>query len=308
MYSYYVCGVCIQSVIQLPELVETNEKAEVVIRWGKIKDTSEGRSENGNGFIANPDSVCLFWKDVGAFLIRGGTEIVVDPAPMVEEQVLRLFLLGRVLGTLLHLRGLLVLHASAVMVNERAIAFMGGKGWGKSTLAGAMYEEGHSIVADDVVAVKMDSSGMAMVFPGFPQLKLWPEAATFLGHNVEALPRLHPEYDKRARIASRGFSSTPLPLHAIYVLDEGGQLEVTALNPSEAFLELVRHSYAAALLEATGTAALHFRVCDQLVRSVSISRLKRTYSLSDLRLATTLLADENKTQAGVNNHATVGTR
>jgi hypothetical protein len=305
MFSYSVCGLGIRSVVPLPELVETKIQADVVIRWGKVDAQPEARRDNESGFFANREAVCLFWKDIGAFLIRGGSEIIVDPAPKVGQQVLRLFLLGRVLGTLLHQRGLLVLHASAVSANGSAIAFMGGKGWGKSTLAGAMYEVGHSIVADDVVAIRVDSFGTARVFPGFPTLKLWPEAAAFLGYSVEALPRLHPDYEKRARAARRGFSPAPLPLNAIYVLDEGDQLEVTTLGPKEAFLELVRHSYAAKLLEATGTASQHFRRCDELVRSVSIRRLKRTSSLQELPDVTRFLMEENKNQTDIKTHATV---
>jgi hypothetical protein len=304
MFSYSVCGLGIRSVVPIPELLEADVPADLVIRWG---NSAPPEASNGKETVvfANRAEVCLFWKDIGAFLIRGGNEIVVFPAPNVSQQVLRLFLLGRVLGTLLHQRGLLVLHASAVATNGRAIAFMGGKGWGKSTLAAAMYEAGHSIVADDVVPIRIDSFGTASVFPGFPQLKLWPEAAAFLGDTVATLPRLHPEYEKRARVAARGFSSAAVPLRAIYVLDEGDQLEFTTLGSKEGFLELVRHSYAASLLEATETGPRHFRHCSDLVKTVSIHRLKRTTSLQELHVVTRLLTEENEHLSRVKNHAAV---
>jgi hypothetical protein len=288
----------------LPELIETKTAADLEVKWGTfaLPVTLNG---DASGFSATPKEVCLFWRDIGAFLIRGGEEIVVSPAPNVSQQVLRLFLLGRVLGTLLHQRGLFVLHASAVAANGSAIAFMGGKGWGKSTLAGAMYGAGHSIVADDVVPIRVDSSGTASVLPCFPQLKLWPEAAAFLGDTVTTLPRLHPEYEKRARVAARGFSATPVPLRAIYVLDEGDQLEVTTLGAKEGFFELVRHSYSANLLEATETGPQHFRHCSDVVKAVSIHRLKRTTSLQELHAVTRLLTRENNNLSGVENHAIV---
>jgi serine kinase of HPr protein (carbohydrate metabolism regulator) len=59
---------------------------------------------------------------------------------------------------LLQQRGRLVLHASAVTVDLGVVAFMGGPGWGKSTMAAAMYARGHSIVADDVTAVRADKA------------------------------------------------------------------------------------------------------------------------------------------------------
>lgn len=296
MFSYSVCGLGIRSVVPLPELVETTADADLEIHWGEAGTLAPGAHGNeDSGVVANGSEVCLFWREIGAFVVRGGNEIFVYPAPGVSQQVLRLFLLGRVLGTLLHQRGLLVLHASAVSVGGTAIAFLGGKGWGKSTLAGALYEQGHSIVADDIVAISSDL-GVAKVFPGFPQLKLWPEAATFLGHSVDSLPLLHPQYEKRACSTSRGFSLEPLPLGAIYVLDEADQLEVSTLCPKEAFIELVRHSYVANLLELTGTSAHHFRCCVDLTRSLSIRRLRKTSSLAELPRVTKFLTEQNNTR------------
>src|SRR2546421_132869 len=83
---------------------------------------------------ASDDGACRYLGGVGAFLVRGGREIVVDPAPGVEARVLRLSILGPAFGLLLHQRGRFVLHASAVASGGGVLAFAGGSGWGKSTL------------------------------------------------------------------------------------------------------------------------------------------------------------------------------
>src|SRR3989454_2089338 len=54
------------------------------------------------------------------FRSREGREIVVEPAPGVDAGTLRLFLLGPVRAVLLHQRGFLVLHASAVVLDGGA--------------------------------------------------------------------------------------------------------------------------------------------------------------------------------------------
>src|SRR5205085_11497996 len=98
------------------------------------------------------------FADAGAFLMRAGREIVVDPAEGVSGDVLRLYLLGPVLALALHQRGWLMLHASAVAMGQQAVAFLGGSGWGKSTMAGVLHQRGHALVADDFVAVPAEGA------------------------------------------------------------------------------------------------------------------------------------------------------
>jgi hypothetical protein len=103
---------------------------------------------------------------MGTILVRKGREIIVDPIPGLEDKVLRLFVLGPALAVLLHQRGRLVLHASAAAIAGEVVAFMGRSGWGKSTAAAALYTRGHSIVADDVTAVQVNTdTGFPVVFP-----------------------------------------------------------------------------------------------------------------------------------------------
>jgi hypothetical protein len=224
--------------------------------------------------------VRLFWQDAGLFSIRDGSEIVIDPLPDVEEKVLRLCILGPGLGVLLHQRGLLILHASAVDLHGTAITFLGDAGQGKSTMAAAMHAKGHRLLADDVTAITSDN-GRPTVLPAFPQFKLWPESVELLGEDADLLPTLEPGREKRARRIVEGFSSIPLPLARVYVLSEGEELEMQRLGPQEALVNLVAHSYAARLLRETG-ASTHFLQCSSLVNSVPIRLLRRPLSFMAL--------------------------
>lgn len=281
MFSYVAYGLGIRSTLPLPELVVDEVAADVTIRLGTVDRSLSKASVTGSCLWATAQEACFFWAEVGTFLVRGGCEIVIDPAPGVEEQVVRLFLLGSALGVLLYQRGLLVLHANAVSVDGGAVAFLGGPGWGKSTVAAAFYARGGGIVADDVTAVRVEG-GIPTVVPGFPQLKLWPEVAVFLGDDVETLPRLRPQLEKRARRVTDRFSPDCLPLRRIYVLSEGMPHKIEPLRPGEALVELLRHSYAVRLLEITGTASAHFVQCAHLANRVPVCRLRRQRSLAAL--------------------------
>lgn len=281
MPSYLAYGLGIHSALPLPELTAAEAAEDVVVRLGRVEHLSSEATGTGTCLYATAEEVCLFWEAVGLFMVRRGREIIVDPAPGVEERVLRLFLLGPALAILLHQRGLLTLHASAVAVGRGAVVFLGGPGWGKSTTAAAFYAKGYGIMADDVVAFNSNGAERPTVLPGFPQLKLWPDVVVSLGDVPEALPRLHPRLEKCAFSVTNGFSGVPLPLSRIYVLAEGDRQAVEPLHPQEAFVELVRHSYCARLLPTTG-ASSHFFQCASFVRDVPVRRLKRSRSLQEL--------------------------
>jgi hypothetical protein len=60
---------------------------------------------------------------------------------------------GALLALELYLRGLPVLHASAVDVGDRAIGFVGQSGRGKSTMATLLCRDGGRLITDDVLRV-----------------------------------------------------------------------------------------------------------------------------------------------------------
>lgn len=291
-YSYQAYGLSIQATLPLPELVAGKEAsvadkrdADIVVRFGKVEGSLAEANDAYRHIHATPEGIYLSWRGVGAFLVRDGREIIVDPAQGVEERVLRLFILGTTLAMLLHQRGeLVVLHASVVAISGQAVAFVGVKHAGKSTMAAALYAQGHDLVADDILAIDM-SQDCPMALPGFPHLKIWPDSVASLGYVPETLPRLRPELEKRGHRVTGGFSREPVPLRCIHVLGLGLDPEIEPLRPQEALLELMPHWYGARfgteLLQAFDLST-HFLQCANLANKVPVCRLKRPPSLSAL--------------------------
>jgi hypothetical protein len=283
MEYYSAYGLSIRSAVFLPELMipgvaPQGDSGDVVIRFGPVEHLSLQLDPAGFGFWATADEACHFVEKVGAFLVRGGREVVVDPAPGVEDRLLRLSLLGPVLALILHQRGLLIIHASVVARGDSAIAFLGKNGWGKSTIAAALHARGYDLVTDDVAAILFDQAG-PRVLPGFPQVKLWPQAATLLGEIPEHLPLLHPNFDKRGWRAERGFSHAPRRLERVYALAAGPAPAIEPLDPREACFELLGHWYGHRFgggLVQNASAALHLRQCAALAEQVPMHRLVRS--------------------------------
>jgi hypothetical protein len=290
MFAYVAYGLRIQSALPLPELVAdeaaaTGGEADAVIRFGKVKAVPFETNGVARRIHAIAGEVYLFWQGIGLFLVRGGCEIIIDPAPGVEERVLRLFILGTTLAMLLHQRGqVVVLHASTAAISGQAVAFAGAGGMGKSIIAATLHQRGHGLLGDDILAVDV-RNGYPVALPGFPYLKLWPDAVASLGCIPEALPRLRPELEKRGYRITTGFSPAPLPLKCIYVLNRGPEPKIEPLCPPEALIELMPHWYGARfgteLLQALGLAA-HFLQCTTLVNKTTVCRLERPDSLSSL--------------------------
>lgn len=283
MPRHFAYGLRISSELPLPELPPAPiGPAEVVIRRGAIHGRRpEGAAGNEWAWVM-PGQAFLRFDGVVSFLIRGGSEIVFDPIPDADEAQQRLFLLGPALGMLLHQRGSLVLHASAVSLGAGAVAFLADKGVGKSTMAAALCAAGHGLIVDDILAIDIGSDGKPMAIPGFPQLKLWPESAARFVADAEALPRLAPDLEKRSRLAPAGFPNRPLPIRCIYILSDGDAEYIESLGPQQAFAELIRHSYLAQAIAASGMSQAHFRQIVALAETTPIAWLVRRRSLDVL--------------------------
>jgi hypothetical protein len=187
------------------------------------------------------------------------------------------YLLGPVLGLLLRLRGVTCLHASAVAIEDRAVAFVGPPGAGKSTTAAACSKMGHAVLSDDISALE-ERDGLFYLVPAHPQLRLWPESVKLLYGRAEALPRFNPKWDKRSlTLGDPGarFENRAFPLGAIYILSDRRPSPAPYVEPlrsQAALLSLVADTYANKVLDRD-MRACEFEVLGRLAASVPIRRL-----------------------------------
>jgi len=190
-------------------------------------------------------------------------------------------LLGPVLSYWMERLGLLALHASAVGIGQRAIGFLASHGGGKSGLAAGLMRYGHPLLTDDILPVE-ERDGTFFGRPGYPQMRMWPDAAAHFLGDWEELPLVLPEIAKRrvpvGPALEGGFGSfhpDSLPITALYVPErrQDGPIEIREVLRSEGLLELVRHSFSPRLVEAAGLQPRRFDLFARLVQRVPIRRL-----------------------------------
>lgn len=286
MFSYFAYGLGIHSTFPLPEFTPAETKCDVTINLTRSENIKNELSKLEN--LEKPwhcnqigDEIIYSVKKVGIFRVRQAREVIITCLPDVDERVISLYIAGTIMAFLSYQRGLIALHASAVEVNGSVVAFVGESGAGKSSTAAAISARGHVVITDDVLPVKQDSNS-ASVYPAFPQLKLSPEVAATLGHDVESLLVLHPQLHKLGYRVADKFSHTNHKLQSIYVLAEGDKLIVEPLSLQQALIELVRHSYGVRSLQNIINSPAYFLQCTELLKKVNVYRLYRPLELSSL--------------------------
>ncbi len=307
---YTAYGVALDSEVDLPELrtrpyVEGSEP-DLSIRLCAVSPLP---NEDGRAFIHSEmdGELRFFSRAEGRFVYRAGREILLDPVPEMGPSALRLYILGAGLNIALFQRGLWVFHASVVCIEGKAVAFLGHPHAGKTTMAATLHRRGHTLLSDDVLAIRMTEDG-PLALPGFPRFKLWPDSAEALGVEAETLPRIKEDMDKRSCAVARRFREEPAPLVRMYILGEGPAPEIALLNPRQAHLELIPYwdlsKFGAAFLQGRrlGTCFLQ---CGELARRVPVSMLTRTTDLADLPRLAELV--ENDAVAAPSRRETGGT-
>src|SRR5262249_14232212 len=103
--------------------------------------------------------------------ISRGEIIRVWPAADAQQKDIEIFLLGPAWAALCHQRGMLPLHASAIVTGEGITAFVGHSGSGKSTAAALMGSLGYELVSDDILPISFNQN-VPGAWPYLRRLKL----------------------------------------------------------------------------------------------------------------------------------------
>jgi hypothetical protein len=183
------------------------------------------------------------------------------------------------MAILLNQRGRLVLHASAVNLRGNGIAFLGASGDGKSSVAASLLMRGHSFVVDDIAAIELQH-GKAVLYPGFPQLRLATEAAQSMRAGISELQYMNDLDEKRNYRVLSNFQQDPIEINKIFILAEGRQIEFQPITPQQAVIELARYSMPTSIVKLDRVA--NFNKCVKLAGLIESYQLIRPLSLKML--------------------------
>jgi len=275
-YTYTAYGLHFASTFPLPQLMPaTNGEPDVTISYGAVPVSLPMPSSHGVAWQSQEGRLLLTVSDVARYLIRGDREIIIQPLSGSSEDEVRTFLLGSVLGALLHARQILVLHSSVIKTERGAILFMGPSGAGKSTLLGTFLKRGYAMLADDKAGIVANQSGVAEVLPGFPRARLTRQTVVELNYPVEGL-EIMPGIGKYVVPVAR-FCEQSVPVFAAYSLYVYNQTEVRleTLPPLDAFPVLNRHIYRRRFSQSVEKRRAHFSTLGVLSKQARTVRVFR---------------------------------
>ncbi len=252
-FDYRVCGIELRTDYPLPSLAPFESRgaadsdARMGVPGGALSPDGTDRRETAGmaggrerrvSLEAGPEGALIDIEGFGRYsLSTDGSiislrELTAPPAPDLLEECT----LGAPLLVGLALRGCWFLHASAVVVDGRAIVFAGPSGAGKSTLAARLDREaGCRRIADDLLGLRQ-SDGIVEAWPAFPQLKL---------------PKASQPKPSRAVVGT---------IHILRPAAPGERFNTRVIEKSEKLLALVRHSVSTRLFPA-GVLSRHLRFC-----------------------------------------------
>jgi hypothetical protein len=231
--------------------------------------------------LANGSAYARFHRQHGDYLVRfpgtadfevhaDGTAVIAFPTPGLEAETLKDLYLNQITPLALSLQGRLILHASAVLLDEACIAFAGRSGRGKSTLAATFSTSGYPFLTEDALHVDF-ADALPQVRPSHSSIRLWPDSRRALR------PRSPQAGDAKLRHEAASdlpFHASTAPLRALFHLGPGdcGDVRIERISPNTAFIQVVQSSF---ILGVTDSAALasHFE------GATRISALPIHYSL-----------------------------
>ncbi|RBP03164.1 aldolase [Rossellomorea aquimaris] len=280
--KYNAFGLNVVSDIPFPELakIKFSNQCDVLIQKSNITNIPTKLNSMQSNSIIEKNNISFNIPGVAEFCIQNGTRITYSPIKNVDENQLRLYILGTCMGALLIQRKTLPLHGSVIAMNGNAYAIIGDSGAGKSTLASSLINRGYQILTDDVIALSIDSNGAPYVYPAYPQQKLWDQSLKAFGVDFTNLLPLFEREAKFAVPVNSHFLNTPLPLAGVFELvkSDGEEVKIHSLENLERLQILYYHTYRNFIVKRLGLMEWHLNYTARFAKDIQMYRLIRPTS------------------------------
>ena len=283
-HRYSAFGLSIASAIECPGFLGGGGTPEVFIRPGPVPTFLGQPWGDGQYFQVEGDRFLLRIPDETRFLIQGGREITVDAPAGADPDFWRVFLFGSAFGALMHQRGLLPLHGSALLGARGAFVLTGQTGIGKSTLAAYLRARGLVVLSDDVCAVSFGDEAAPELHPAYPRLHLCPDVIEHVQAPAASLTPSRKIIEKLGLDVESTFARRSAPLRSIFLLESADVAQPCAeeLAGMQKVMAIVANTYRPSFIQPLGRMESHFRQASAVARAARVHRVRRPDDISSL--------------------------
>lgn len=259
--------------------------------YGELDSVWSALATEDDAYVVRDRFVLFNIADVAIYLVEEGNRITVSPIGEPRAERIRLFLDGYAMAALLLQRGTMPLHGSAVVIDGKAYAIVGGSGAGKSTLTKAFLEQGYSFLSDDVIPVSLAEDGtQGIVMPALKEQKLWQECLPHFNMSQNGLDTVYEREEHQGELTGKRtkyaipvsrFHQGPLPLGGIFELvksQERDHVMLAAIHKAEKLRTILQHTFHRMLIPPLGLLEWHFGMASTLVNSTPMYKLERPVS------------------------------
>ena len=280
-HPYLLCGLHTWSEIPLTNIPTSplnGESVDVVIQVAP-GDSPIGNTPEPRVHDHSVECSRIRIEAVADFEVRGGRSITIWPAVGAEEKDIEIFLFGPVWATLCYQRGLLPLHASAILTDGGITAFAGRSGAGKSTTAALMHALNYQLFADDILPIDFDKNSVPGAWPYLRRLKLEKDLIVQLALTAGEPVSKRLDKDKYFVHPKHAAGDKWSRLERLYLLEidaANSQNSVDRLVGADAVSALVEHTYHFDFIESSKRFNDHLAFCTKLASKIAIYRLRRS--------------------------------
>jgi hypothetical protein len=275
-----LCGWHTRSDIPLtgvPKSARGRESVDIVIQ---IAPGDSPIAKNEGRFIEHSVEYSLIKvENLADFEIRGGRKIRVWPTAGAKQKDIEIFLFGPVWATLCHQRGVLPLHASAIVTKGGITALAGHSGAGKSTAAATLSSLGYELLADDILPVSFNQNSIPGAWPYLRRLKLHRDPIIQLAFTPTEMVGETLDKEKYFVRPKRTGDDRWRKLERLYLLENNepaSHVPIEQITGADAVRALVDQTYHFNFILDTRRFSDHLAFCTRLASKVLIYRVRRS--------------------------------
>jgi len=279
-WFYQAYGLNIYSEISCPFVNGNADQAiDVEIKLGQVPSHLQKPEYIAPWYAISNHELLLKFPTIANFYIESGERITIQ----IEHQNLThvmVYLLGSAMCGLLLQRGLMILHANTVMVDNQGILIMAPPGTGKSTLTAAFLKKGFLLISDDLSALSIQNQ-QALAYPGYPQIKLCPDVFNYFDYTPQQLQQLPFEIRKIIKYYVRvpeQYHPEPCKITQLILLETTDTQQISGhelIQGYTKFKTLLNHAHFSLIYKTQKMEHRYFNQCAALSTLIPLQRLVR---------------------------------